>query len=48
MAGHSGDLRNGAAHLEQPGNPFVSQVMKMEVFDFQKLAGSGESGADRV
>jgi hypothetical protein len=48
MSRNSRDLWNCPSHFEQPRNPFVQKIMKMKIVDAEQMAGSCETGADRV
>ena len=48
MSGDCSDLGNCSAHFEQSGNAFVTQIVEVQIFDLEQLAGSRKSGADRI
>ena len=48
MTGGRRDTRNVPSDFEQAGNAIMPQIVKVEIFDQQKLTGPGKAGADGI
>ncbi len=48
MAGYAGHPRYVPVHLEQAADAVVPQVMKVQVFDLEELAGPGPGSGNRL